>query len=68
MDVGFEDVVAIGVLSWGGGGLRHPKAEKGAVFALGRGRWLKSSVIVIHCAPPSSFLSGSVSADEVEDG
>jgi len=37
------------------------------VFALGRGRWSESSVIVVHCAPsPSSFV-GMISADEAEE-
>jgi len=58
MDVGLEDVVAIDVLGWGGGGLRHPKAEKEAVFALGRGRWSSSSVIVVHCASSLSLFVG----------
>ena len=33
------------MLGWGGGGFRHPKAEKDVVFALGRERWSGSSAI-----------------------
>ena len=58
MDVGLGDVVVVGRLSWGGGGLRHPKAEKEAVFALGRERWSESSVIAVRCAPSSSSFAG----------
>lgn len=58
MDVGLGNVVAIGVLGWGGGGLRHPKAEKEVVFALGRGRWSESSVIVVHCASSPLLFVG----------
>ena len=58
MEIGLEEAAAMSVLGWGGGGLRHPKAEKEAVFALGRARWSESSAIFVRCASSPSLFVG----------